>query len=100
MRGQGPPSAGDLKQAMETLKSSNPELAEKLGKIQTRMEELGNAGTNPMEAFKAIEKEFGSPSDKELSQMQSLFGDSGGMGISGRPGSGGFGLARALNIAA
>lgn len=75
----GPPPPGgansdEMKAALEKLKSSNPELAEKMGKIGERMETLKKDGVSMEEAHKTIEAEFGKPTDDEMSQLSAALG--------------------------
>lgn len=70
----GGPNSDEMKAALEKLKSSNPELAEKMQKIGERMESLKNEGVSMEEAHKTVEAEFGKPTDDEMSQLGAALG--------------------------
>ena len=67
--GQGRPSEAQMKEGLDQLRKSNPELAAKMEKIQTRMQELQKGGTSIEDAMKTIESEFGKPSESEMKSM-------------------------------
>jgi Skp family chaperone for outer membrane proteins len=70
-----PPSETQMKQGLEKLKSSNPELAQKMEKVQSRMTELQKSGKSQEEIFKTLESEFGKPTEADMKQIgQSMMG--------------------------
>lgn len=66
-------------QAISKLKETDSDLADKLTKIDSRMNELREAGTDPKTAKQTIDSEFGQLSDKELSEIREAMGGAGGM---------------------
>jgi len=67
-------------QAIAKLKETDSDLADKLTKIDSRMDELREAGTDPKTAKQTIDSEFGKLSDKELGEIREAMGSLGGPG--------------------
>lgn len=64
----------DMAKAIESLKTSNPELAEKMQKISDRMTELQESGVSMEEAQETLKTEFGEPTEDEMNQVASAMG--------------------------
>ena len=73
-------------QALSKLKESDPDLAAKMEKIDTRMDELRDSGVSGKDAKQTIDKEFGQLSDKELGELREAMGSSGMRGPGGMGG--------------
>ena len=59
-----------MQASLAKLKQTNPDLASKMEKIGNKMEELAKSGTNPQDAMKSIQKEFGAPTKEEMAQLK------------------------------
>lgn len=53
------------------VKKTDPALADRMEKIQSKMKELKASGTSPREAIMSVEKEFGKPTDAEKATIDS-----------------------------
>jgi len=67
-------------EALAKLKESNPELAQKVEKIDSKLEEMRTAGVERDEAMASVKAEFGELSEPERAEMDAAFGTPSGTG--------------------
>ena len=67
-------------EGLAKLKESNPELAQKVEKIDSRMEELRTSGVDPKKAMETIKSEVGELSESDRASMDEAFGTPAGAG--------------------
>jgi len=64
----------DMQDAIAKLKDTDPELAEKMEQIDTRLNELREQGVSHEDAMATIDSEFGKLSDEEMQKVDAAMG--------------------------